>query len=322
MNKIRSLIVFLTAGYILMFYSEFLFYGEFSPDAGAGLPALLDLGSLWGLYSVMAWLTLAMMHIFRARSLQAVFLVGAIYGWLLEGIVVTTVYEAFPTQVHFTALAWHAPLDVLLGLYLLPRLLRHRSIKPVAAAAACLGIFWGVWATWQWWDTGIPLDLVRFILFSFANAVCLIVAYRLFPADFIEHWQPSRTALLVMTGLLTILFLVQVLPRYLYAILLLPVLLGISFWALWKNRQLQPDRDPRENRLPAARRSHLLVLLIFPATASGVYALCIDNGFRFPVTYIVYVITSLVGIGSFLYSLIHLFRLRRSSPDSASMEKL
>jgi hypothetical protein len=317
--KIRSLIVFLAAGYILMFNSEFLFYGEFSPDSGAGLAALRDLGALWGLYTIMAWLTLAMMHIFRARSLPAVFMVGAIYGWLLEGVVVTTVYEAFPTQVHFTALAWHAPLDVALGLYLLPRLLRRQSSKPAAAAAACLGVFWGLWATWPWWDTGTPLELVGFILFSFTNGVCLILAYRLFPADFYEHWQPSRTALLVMTGILIILFIVQVLPRYLFAILLLPVLLSMAFWALWKNRQRQLDRGPDENHLPAARRSYLLVLLIVPATASGVYALCINNDFRFPVTYIVYAISSAVGIGGFLYSAVYLIRSRRSYSESTGM---
>lgn len=312
MIRLKQIGTFLAAGYILMFFSEFLFYAEYSPDSGSGLPALRELGMMWMVYTGMAWLTLAILRIFRARSLPAVFLAGAVYGWLLEGVIVTTVYEAIPTQIHFTAIAWHAPLDVLIGLYLAPQLLRSPSPKPMAYLSIALGVFWGFWALWPWWDTGVPLAVSSFVIFSFTNTICLILAYWLFAGTSRDNWQPSRLALTLLSGFLVVLFIFQVIPAYPYALLILPVLLGTCLLALWKNRQRELSlKISTESNF---HRSYLLTLFLFPAIASSIYALCVYSGLRMPVTYLVYILSSLIGIGSFAYSVIHLLKPNRTTP--------
>jgi hypothetical protein len=318
MQRLKHILAFLAAGCILMFFSEFLFYGEFNPDAGPGLPVMRELIMMWGVYTGMAWLTLAILHIFRARSLPAVFLAGAVYGWILEGVVVSTVYEAFPTQIHFTALAWHAPLDVVIGFYVIPRMLRSRSRRPITLLSIALGIFWGFWAIWPWWDTGIPLAVPDLFLFSFTNTLCLILAYRLFPDGMIQNWRPSRIGLVLLSSLLVFMFVFQVLPAFPFALLLLPGLLGISLWALWKNRLRAPQIETSIDPIHAPRWSHLMCLMIFSVTTSIVYSMLFYSGTRIPVTYILYILSSIIGIAGYVYAVINLLKPGISSPIQAN----
>jgi len=79
MRIIERLISMLSLGYILFFYSETMFRARWRP-----------------VYSVLTFFVLLMVNHFRAGDVYSVFLVGAVFCWLVEGVVVQTVYTDFP----------------------------------------------------------------------------------------------------------------------------------------------------------------------------------------------------------------------------------
>ena len=79
-----------------------------------------------------------------------VVLVGAVYGFITEGVLTAVVYGGFPFDpfaISYTSLAWHALISVGFGLVLMHRLLAGGSLAQAAAAIALFGAFWGTWAT-------------------------------------------------------------------------------------------------------------------------------------------------------------------------------
>lgn len=79
---------------------------------------------------------------------RRVFLVGALFGWLVEGVLVTTVIDELPLTLPHTGLSWHALVTVLLGWWMLPRLLERRravSLGVLAAVGACVGAWAAFW---------------------------------------------------------------------------------------------------------------------------------------------------------------------------------
>lgn len=73
----RRLAETLLNGYLLTFFSEWMFWSGKPPDADLWFGVIPQ----WLLYSLAAFLMLTAADYFRARSVWAVFLVGALYGW-------------------------------------------------------------------------------------------------------------------------------------------------------------------------------------------------------------------------------------------------
>ncbi len=148
----RRILLVLSAGYILMFFSEHMFWARYRP----GTDGLANYLSAWIAYSLAGYAALAAISIFRVRRPAGVFLAGAVFGWLLEGVVVGTAYEMLPLSISFTGLAWHALISFALGLWALPEILsRRRGL--VLPAAIGIGLFFGAWAiNWNANDAGVP----------------------------------------------------------------------------------------------------------------------------------------------------------------------
>src|SRR4051812_31155712 len=104
---LKRLLSVLACGYILMFYSEHVFWAHIRPE-----DSLLGYVATWLLYSLLAFVFLAIIGHFHVRSVWAVFLAGALFGWLTEGVIIQTTYESLPLSISFTALSWHALLSV------------------------------------------------------------------------------------------------------------------------------------------------------------------------------------------------------------------
>jgi len=126
----------LTVSALLTAFSEsFYWYAGGTDYPGRVLFYLIPtMALLWALAS------------FPRRGWSAVMLVGAVYGFVTEGVLTPIVYGAFPFDpfaLSYTALAWHTPLAVGFGLVLLHRLLASGSPAQTLAAIAA---FWGVWA--------------------------------------------------------------------------------------------------------------------------------------------------------------------------------
>ena len=144
MRVIKSMVAVLAAGYILTYFSELLFWAR--PRPGDSLGGWLG---TWLVYSLTGFMMLALIGHFRARSIWALFLAGAAFGWLTEGLVVQTAYEDLPLSLSFTGLAWHALISVLVGWWLTGNTLR-RGLLPTMVLSAAIGLTYGLWAI-HWW---------------------------------------------------------------------------------------------------------------------------------------------------------------------------
>lgn len=105
-----------------------------------------------------------------AGAWRRVFLIGAAYGWLVEGVLVTTVLDALPWTIPYTGLAWHALFTVLVGWWLIPRLLA-RSVAPSLAWLAAIGFGVGTWAIFWRFNDGAPVEVPAFALFVSVSSV-------------------------------------------------------------------------------------------------------------------------------------------------------
>ncbi|MBN2387973.1 MAG: hypothetical protein JXB85_13225 [Anaerolineales bacterium] len=312
MRVLKTLLASLATGYILVFYSEFVFYGQLSsPEQSPS--SSVDLVLLGLIYSLLGYLLLAIVRRFGVRSLWALFLAGAAYGWLLEGVVVTSVYAEFPWQVPFTGLAWHAPLDVVVGWAWAQAALRRRSPLPSLGLSAGLGLFWGTWVLTWWYETGVPIPQADFSLFTLTATLVLVVAYWTLGRLSLGSWQPARSAVWAWGLFLLGWFGLTVLPVYPWAPLVLVPLLGVTFLTLRRNRQLETSPDlllTLAERRP--RLLNLASLLLVPLLASTVYASFLLLGRSIPVNMLVYILSSLLGIGLFAAAVLAILTLRKT----------
>jgi len=129
----------LCLGWIAVWAGENLFWTTPAPDL-----RLVDLGLTWGAYSVAAGAALSAVIWAGLGGWRAAFLGGALLGFQIEGAVVATMYDAFPAQVVWTPLAWHALISGLVVLGGGMALARGRVWRQVAGMAA-LGVFGAVW---------------------------------------------------------------------------------------------------------------------------------------------------------------------------------
>ena len=129
----------LCLGWIAVWAGENLFWTTPAPDL-----RLIDLGLTWGIYSVAAGAALSAVIWSGLGGWRAAFLGGALLGFQIEGAVVGTMYDAFPAQLVWTPLAWHAlisGLGVLGGGMALARGALWRQVAGMGA----LGVFGAIW---------------------------------------------------------------------------------------------------------------------------------------------------------------------------------
>ena len=135
----------LCLGWIAVWAGENLFWTTPAPDL-----RLTDLMFTWGVYSVAAAAALSAVLWSGLRGWRAAFLGGAILGFAIEGAVVGTMYDAFPAQLVWTPLAWHALISGLCVLGGGLALARGGAARQGAGLLA-LGVFGAVWGLY--WPT-------------------------------------------------------------------------------------------------------------------------------------------------------------------------
>src|SRR3954453_24137442 len=128
---LRKAAVVLANGYILFFLSPRVFWSFWRP--GDNPPEFLV---TWLAYCLLGWIFLDLVRRFRVASFSPLFLCGAVFGWVGEGVIVDTLYgdptNPFPLSVSWTGLAWHALLTVGVGWCLLGKALTDE--KPTRTA--------------------------------------------------------------------------------------------------------------------------------------------------------------------------------------------
>ena len=75
-------------------------------------------------------------------------MIGVLYGWLADGVLVTTVVDSLPLTLSFTSLFWHALFAVLVGWWWILRVLSgsvKSSILPLVALGTGIGTGAAFW---------------------------------------------------------------------------------------------------------------------------------------------------------------------------------
>ena len=231
-------------------------------------------------YFFPAFVLLWVVDAFRVRRPAALFLAGAVFGFVAEGMLTNTLYAGGP-------LAWHAPLSVVFGWWWLRRELLAGRGRRLALGCAAVGVLWGLWAL-AWWLPENAADVAllaqgarlgRWPVADFARHAATFTA--LLAA---AHWllgrggwratfRPTWVEAALLAGGLLLFFATQVLPVYPWAPLKLLALVGATLAVLAVNRRREAPGSALSDLAGPVAARRLLPLALMPAAAVAVYAL-------------------------------------------------
>jgi hypothetical protein len=313
----RRIFLVLSAGYILMFFSEHMFWARYRP----GTDGIANYLSTWIAYSLTGYAALAVISIFRVRRPAGVFLAGAVFGWLVEGVVVGTAYEMLPLSISFTGLAWHALISFGIGLWVIPIILsRNRSL--LLPAVIGMGLFFGAWAIgWNANDAEYHASAAAFSLFAAAATALLIPAYGIFTALRRSPLRihPAEGGGLILAALFFFAFRAAAQP---VALAILPVLMGVTFAALWWNYRNEAAGSLLADPLPPFPARVLAALLLIAAVAAAVYGPAAWRGWRIQTNIPVYLLLTPLGFILYFVSLVQVLRSTPIPPPKSTSPHL
>ena len=136
----QSAVIAVCLGTIAFWGSENLFWSAPAADLGIADLVLTPLA-----YSVAVAAAHGAVIWSGLRGWRGLFLGGALLGWLVEGVLVGTAYDAFPFQLVWTPLAWHAVITAL-SLGIICRAAPRWPLWRHLAALTALGLFGGAFA--------------------------------------------------------------------------------------------------------------------------------------------------------------------------------
>jgi hypothetical protein len=285
---LRNLACTLATGYILFVFSERLFWTVWRED-----DSLLDLTITWLAYSAIAYLFLATIFWSRADDFWSMFLAGAIYGWLVEGGLIRTLYGTqpsapFPVSISITGLSWHALLSVMAGWWATKKALTAAGPAALIWISLALGVFWGVWAMFPRRETP---PIITPVPEFFGNAAVLtlglMASWWVSIRAGVRDFRPGWFGLILCTLLIGLFYVQYVLELGVLPLIVLPSLLGVAAATLYRHRQRTARRTLASSN--CFRLSRLMVLGLTPITATLVYGVAAAAGMdRIPVSTIVY----------------------------------
>lgn len=220
---------------------------------------------------------------YRAAGWRAAILAGALFAFLLEGVITPILYEdgPFPFLPAYFA-GWHGIGSVVLLWYGVRRFLLTGRTWRLAAVASLCGLVFGLWSLMYWLpesatdpdlaDQGFVVGrwpLGRFALYAVALGLALAAAHLLLDRVWQRRFPPSRLEVaVVLLGLAV--FAAPTLIAIPWAPLKLGALLGLVLYGL--RRRAQPDGksllEEIGGRFPAVR---VWPLAFLPATAVAAY---------------------------------------------------
>jgi len=305
---LSRLLLALATGYIWFFYSERVFWSFWR--VGEDAPFFFLLG--WLLYSVAVYICLILIQEFRVRSVWAMFLVGAFFGWLIEGVFVMTLFGAegipFPLTISWTGLAWHALISVVLGWYVLQQALLH-SFTRTAWVSALLGLFWGVWSIFWSLDNVEMVSVEAYALHAFLITgifICMQRAYARLGAQF----SATRLEKIFLGVFVLAWFGFVTVPAFGFLTIVLPVLFGVLYLALRKNKKTETRQNFLSVLDTPVSYGRSFAVLFMPLIATGIYALAQGLGLVLPTNFVILGVTLPLGFVLLGVSLWKVFRAK------------
>ena len=128
-------------GAIFSAFSELWFYRI---EANAG-----QLGLILA-YGFFGYILLLTLRLFQVQSFAGFFVAAAMFGFLIEGVLVPVLYLNLPFSVAWTSLGWHALFTVCVGYYLFRKLMSARAWRGAALLNGAIGVGLGVWNAYLW----------------------------------------------------------------------------------------------------------------------------------------------------------------------------
>lgn len=237
----RAVAFVLATGAVSWAWSEVGFWAHFRAD---DQPATWVL--TWLMYSLAAAVALRALRRWPGADLPRLVLVGALYGWVVEGVVASTVYSAPPFTLIWTGVAWHGLLTVVLGWWALPRAVVVGG-RGAWLLCGAVGIAWGLWSA-GWWaappdagqDAAAP-DLAAYALFVVVVCAAAGAGYVVMHACAPRGRDlTTRAGLVVVLGLLGVWGALVVVAAIPWAPLLLGALVALVVLSL---RRLGPTES-------------------------------------------------------------------------------
>jgi hypothetical protein len=307
----------LLLGIIFIYFSELMFWATpIHPESPLSYGILLT----WLFYSLGAYIFLFLVSFFNVRTIWALFITGALYGWFIEGIVVQTTFEALPLSISFTGLAWHDLITVLCGWYLIRKTLQDNQIWKLIAVSIGIGLFFGIWSI-TWWveeEVAVITSLRDFALYVGVSSLITIASYFLYDLIPLTDFKLTLVEkIFVGIGLsVWYIFIVISLPL---ALILIP-LIAISILALWWNKKKEQEEDlihVLNEKVPFYR---YFILLLIPAISIGFYALALSMNLLLHTNWLIYLITTPAGFLLFIISLLMIF-IRKGEKVDLKIQK-
>lgn len=291
----RNVCLIFSTGYVLFFYSERVFWSFFRPG-----DSFFDILLTWVAYSVLGWIFLVCIHSCRIHTFPGVFLSGALFGWMGEGGLVTTLYGSpdnpFPISISWTGLAWHALLTIGVGWYATLTAFVSPNWKRSFTLSLSIGLVWGLWGVFWPSELGSTCDTspTAFLLHSICFGGLLPLAWLgiRYSGQAVQQWGNKSWWAMVALVVLIIAIRIIATPE---AAWILPVLVGIVFIALshWRKRSTGPDSILlMATGFPKGR---VLWFLLAPLVSSASYACLWHVDQKLPTNVLLFLITTPLG---------------------------
>ena len=223
----------------------------------------------------------------RWQGFHQVVLAGALFGWLVEGVITPVMYQGGPFRLDLPALfvTWHGMVAFVAFFYLPRRLALDGRTRLLAAVASGVGLVWGGWAVTAWlpdsdqvmeWTTDAiwPLrtDPAEFAVFAAVLVLLLALAHvmadRLWPG---AEYRPGR-GVAVWSGVLLGLFAAATVAAVPWAPVLLGLLAGGVLRLLWRHRRIDGP-TPLGALAGRLRARHLLALAPLAVVPIAIYSI-------------------------------------------------
>lgn len=261
MESLRFLLASLALGAIAVWASEFAFW-----TAPPAPPAFGELALTWLAYSAACGCALSAVILTGCGGLTGAFLGGAILGWIVEGVVVGTMYDAFPFQLVWTPLAWHALVSGV-AVFAVGRIAVHWPLQRQLGWLAGLGMCLGIWG-WYWPVERQDLPGLGGVLSYLAGLGLAVPAGNLVLDRLGRLPRPPRWVLAVPWALAATVWVASGLADPRPVRLLLPMLVALTLWAMLCLGRAAPDIAGFGT--PAGRPYRHALFLLAPLIAAPV----------------------------------------------------
>lgn len=216
-----------------------------------------------------------------SNRLHQLILAGAVFGFVVEGVLTTVVYEdgVLPIMAALFV-GWHGLLSVVAFWYLARRWLLERRRRPLLIGSAVVGLLWGAWSIVYTWpeasedfETGFAImEPGEFAVYALVVGLAFAAAHYLIGYVWPKRFRPGKWGSRGIVLLLLAYASMAVLPAVPWAPLKFAVLVGGSLWLLRRSRAAGPE----EPSAIAALQGHVALqdvalLLLMPVVAAITY---------------------------------------------------